>query len=188
MWAWGGSRSAPRFDLFNLDYFQSVDRIIRRIDKLGLGIEMIMEGWGFEFPFNHRAWFTAEWEELWLRYLIARYDAFNCVCFWTPLNEYEYYPNGDWHHKPAADRWALRISRWMKRTAPHGHIVSMHNGPRIPPFAERFRADPEAVDSIMFQEWGSRGRDDGWLAIGIEEAIKPRSGLARQRHLCRMGL
>ena len=56
-----------------------------------------MEGWGFEFPFNHRTWFTAEWEELWLRYLIARYDAYNCVWFWTPLNEYEYYPNGDWH-------------------------------------------------------------------------------------------
>lgn len=172
MWAWGGSRSMPRFDLFNLDYFQSVDRTIRKIDKLGLGIEMIMEGWGFEFPFNHRAWFTAEWEEIWLRYLIARYDAFGCVWFWTPLNEYEYYPNGDWHWKPAADRWALRIARWMKATAPHGHIISMHNGPRIPPFAERFRADPEAVDAIMFQEWGSRERDDGWLAAGIEESIR----------------
>ena len=172
MWAWGGSRSAPRFDLFNLDYFQSVDRMIGRIEKLGLGIEMIMEGWGFEFPFNHRTWFTTEWEELWLRYLIARYDAFNCVWFWTPLNEYEYYPNGDWHHKPVADRWALRIARWLKSVAPHGHIISMHNGPRIPPFAERFRADPEAVDAIMFQEWGTRGRDDGWLAAGIEDSIR----------------
>ena len=62
MWAWGGSRSSPRFDLFNLDYFQSVDRTMRKVEKLGLGVEMIMEGWGFEFPFNHRAWFTAEWE------------------------------------------------------------------------------------------------------------------------------
>ena len=47
----------------------------------------------------------------------------------------------------------------------------MHNGPRIPPFAERFRADPHAVDAIMFQEWGTRERDDGWLAAGIEELI-----------------
>ena len=39
-----------------------------------LGLEMIMEGWGFEFPFNHRSLFTTEWEELWMRYLIARYD------------------------------------------------------------------------------------------------------------------
>jgi hypothetical protein len=107
-----------------------------------------------------------------MRYLIARYDAFAAVRFWTPLNEYEYYPNGDWHHKPAADRWALRIARWIKETAPHGHIVSMHNGPVMPPFAERFKADPEAVDAIMFQTWGSRGRDDGWLAKGIEEQIR----------------
>jgi hypothetical protein len=171
MWAWGGSRSYPRFDLFNLDYFQSVDRTMQKIEALGLGVEMIMEGWGFEFPFNHRAWFTTEWEEIWMRYLIARYDAFNSVWFWTPLNEYEYYPNGDWNYKPVADRWAVRVARWIKATAAHRHLVSMHNGPRVPPFAERFRFDPEAVDCIMYQEWGSREREDGWLAAGIEESI-----------------
>lgn len=170
-WPWGGSETAPRFDLFNLDWFANVDRCIRLFEELGVGVEMIMEGWGFEFPFNHRSVFTSEWEQLWMRYLIARYDAFNAVHFWTPLNEYEYYPNGDWHYKPAADRWALRIARWIKETAPHGHIVTMHNGPVLPPFAERFKADPDAVDAIMFQFWGSRDREDGWLATGIEEQI-----------------
>ncbi|MCC5973085.1 MAG: DUF4038 domain-containing protein [Rubellimicrobium sp.] len=172
MWPWGGSSTAPRFDLFNLDWFRSVDRTVATVDDLGLGLEMIMEGWGFEFPFNHRAWFTPEWEALWMRYLIARYDAYSCVWFWTPLNEYEYYPNGDWNWTPTADRWALRIGRWIKATAPHGHILSMHNGPRLPPFAERFRADPEAVDAIQFQEWGTRDADLGWLAAGIEESIE----------------
>jgi hypothetical protein len=132
---------------------------------------MIMEAWGFEFPFNHRAWFTAEWEELWLRYLFARYDAYNCVYFWTPLNEYEYYPNGDWNWKVAADRWALRIGRWYKDFSPHQHISSVHNGPRLPPFADRFRADPDAIDNVMFQDWGTRGKDDSWLAAGIEDSI-----------------
>ena len=170
-WPWGGSNTLPRFDLFNLDYFRSVDSTIRTGEALGIGFEMIMEGWGNEFPFNSRQWFTPEWEALWMRYLIARYDAFNCVWFWTPLNEYEYYPNGDWHWKPAADRWAMRIGRWIKETAPHGHVLSMHNGPRMPPFAQRFKADPEAVDAIMFQEWGTRDKELGWLAAGIEESI-----------------
>ncbi len=170
--AWGGSETAPRFDQFNLDYFRTVDQVVRRCEELGIGIEMIMEGWGFEFPFNHRAWFTSEWEEHWLRFLIARYDAFNCVYFWTPLNEYEYYPNGDWNYTKTADRWALHISRWIKSVACHGHIVAMHNGPRLPPFAERFKADPEAVDAIMFQEWGTRDKELGWLAAGIEESIE----------------
>lgn len=171
MWPWGGSTTAPRFDLFNLDWFRSIDASISHIETLGIGIELIMEGWGFEFPFNHRTVFTVEWEELYMRYLIARYDAFNCVYFWTPLNEYEYYPNGDWNWTRLADRYAMRVSRWIKATASHGHIVSAHNGPVLPPFAERFQADPEAVDAIMFQTWGTRGEDDGWLAIGIEDTI-----------------
>ena len=170
-WAWGGSEQSPRFDRFDLAYFHTVDAVMQQIETLGLGVEMIMEGWGFEFPFNSRNIFVPEWEELWMRYLIARYDAYNSLYFWTPLNEYEYYPNGDWHYKPVADRWAMRIARWIKDTAQHGHIVSMHNGPREPAFAQRFAADPDAVDAIMFQEWGARDREHGWLATGIEDQI-----------------
>jgi Protein of unknown function (DUF4038)/Domain of unknown function (DUF5060) len=171
-WAWGGSEQEPLFDRFNLDYFASVERVVHLCEEIGIGIEMIMEGWGFEFPFNHRVLFTAEWEELWMRYLIARFDAFNCLAVWTPLNEYEYYPTGIFVHKPAADRWAIRISRWIKAVAGHGHPVVMHNGPRMPPFAQRFKADPEAVDAIFYQEWGTRDREQGWLAAGIEEQIR----------------
>jgi hypothetical protein len=171
MWPWGGSPTMPRFDLFDLDWFAACDRAIRRFEDLGLGLELIMEAWGFEFPFNQRMIFTPEWEQLWMRYLIARYDAFNCVYFWTPLNEYEYYPNGDWNWKPAADRWLIRVGRWIKDVAPHGHLVTCHNGPVLPPFAERFRADPDAIDSVNFQYWGSRDRENAWLAIGIEDVI-----------------
>ncbi len=170
-WPWGGSEQAPRFDRFDLDYFHTVDRVVQEAERLGIGLEVIMEAWGFEFPWNSRNIFTAEWEELWLRYLIARYDAYNCVAMWTPMNEYEYYPNGDWHYKTISDRWAMRVSRWIKRTAGHGHVVAIHNGPRLPSFAERFRADPGAIDAVMYQEWGTRGREDGWLAAGIEEMI-----------------
>lgn len=92
-WAWGGSEQAPRFDRFNLDYFRTVDRIVSLAEELGIGLELIMEAWGFEFPFSARQIFVAEWEELWLRYLIARYDAYTCVACWTLMNEYEYaYP------------------------------------------------------------------------------------------------
>lgn len=170
-WPWGGSEQAPRFDLFNLDWFRSVDKTVETVGVAGMGIEMIMEAWGFEFPFNHRAWFTAEHEALWLRYLIARYDAYPQVYFWTPLNEYEYHTNGDWNWKPAADRWALHIARWIKQLAAHGHPVAMHNGPVMPPFAERFKSDPTAVDTIMFQCWGARDEDEGWLATGIDTQI-----------------
>jgi hypothetical protein len=168
-WPWGGSEQSPQFDRFDLGYFRTVDWVVRKVEALGLGLEMIMEAWGFEYPFNARHRFTPEWEQLWMRYLIARYDAFNCVWFWTPMNEYEYYPDGDWRHNPVADRWAMRIARWIKATAPHGHIVSVHNGPTAPPFGQRFRQDPAAIDAIMLQTWGTTDANDGWLASGIEE-------------------
>jgi hypothetical protein len=170
-WPWGGSEQSPLFDRFNLDVFHTVDRVVRRAEALGVGLEMIMEAWGFEFPFNRRDAFTAEWEALWLRYLVARYDAYNSVYVWTIMNEYEFYPDGDWRYNPLADRWAMRVARWLKGIAPHGHVVAVHNGPRLPPFAERFAADPGAIDAIMFQEWGARDAERGWLAVGIDEQI-----------------
>lgn len=172
LWPWGGSEQLPRFDQFNLEYFRTVDTVMRWADELGIGIEMIMEAWGNEFPFNSRSIFVAEWEEIWLRYLIARYDAFGSVACWTLANEYEYYPNGDWHYTPLADRWAIRIGHLIRRIAPHGHIVAIHNGPRMPPFAKRFGSDLQVIDTVMFQDWGDRSRDGGWLATGIEDQIK----------------
>jgi hypothetical protein len=170
-WPWGGSEQKPLFDRFNLDYFRTVDRVIQWGEELGVGFEAIMEAWGFEYPFNDRSVFLPEWEALWMRYLIARYDAYNCLYFWTPMNEYEYYPDGDWRYNPVADRWAMRVGRWIKGVGQHGHVVAVHNGPRMPPFAQRFAADPGAIDAIMFQEWGDRGAEGGWLAAGIEEQI-----------------
>ena len=170
-WPWRGSPQKPIFDRFNLDYFHTVDKVVHLVEELGIGFEMIMQGWGFEYPFNQRNSFTPEYEELWIRYLIARYDAFSSVYVWTLMNEYEYYPNGDWHYKPEADLWAIRTGRFVKSIAPHGHPVAVHNGPEDPPFAERFKRAPGVIDLIMFQTWGTRGKEDAWLAAGIEDKI-----------------
>lgn len=173
LWPWGGSEQMPRFDRFDLDYFSTVDRVMRWADELGIGVEMIMEAWGNEFPFNNRSVFTAEWEELWLRYLIARYDAFSSVYVWTLHNEYEYYPNGDWHYSAdgVADRWAMRVGHLVRQLAPHGHIVAIHNGPVLPSFGKRFASDPDVIDTVMFQTWGTTSEHDGWLAAGIDRVI-----------------
>ena len=88
------------------------------------------------------------------------------------MNEYEYYPDGRARPKYEANRWAIRTARFVKSYAPHGHPVAVHNGgPRMPPFAERFAMDEGAIDAVMFQDWGSDGETDGWLAAGIDEVI-----------------
>ena len=77
------------FHQFNLEYFRTVDNVMRLAADLGVGFEMIMEACGFEYPFSQRDVFIPEYEELWMRYLVARYDAFSSVYVWTPMNEYE---------------------------------------------------------------------------------------------------
>lgn len=171
-WPWGGSEQKPDFTRLNLDYFRTVDRVVQRCAELELGLEMIMQAWGFEYPFNSRDHFTAEYEALWMRYLIARYDAYSSVYIWTLQNEYEYYPDGNWHYNRTADLWAVRMARYVKSIAPHGHPIAVHNGPRLLSFADRFRRAPGAIDLVMFQDWGTRDQERGWLAAGIEDAIQ----------------
>jgi hypothetical protein len=174
LWPWQGSPQMPRFDRFNVDYFRTIDGVIRHADEIGIGIEMIMQGWGNEFPFNARAVFLPEWEELWIRYLVARYDAFNAVWMWQLANEYEYYPNGDWNYSPGgiADRWAMRVGHLVRRLGPHRHVIAVHNGPRRPSFGKRFASDPEVIDTVMYQAWGTTSEDSAWLAAGIEGEIE----------------
>ncbi|MEM2130072.1 MAG: DUF4038 domain-containing protein [Candidatus Bathyarchaeia archaeon] len=170
-WPWQGSPQKPQFDRFNLEYFQTVDKVMRFAMHLGIGFEMILEAWGFEYPFNQRDIFIPEYEELWIRYIIARYDAFSSVYIWTLMNEYEYYPDGDWRYNESADMWAIRTGKFVKSIAPHGHPVAVHNGPTQPPFAQRFKTAPGVIDLIMFQCWGTTGEKDAWLAAGIEDEI-----------------
>jgi Domain of unknown function (DUF5060)/Protein of unknown function (DUF4038)/Putative collagen-binding domain of a collagenase len=170
IWAWGGSEWSPQFDRFNLGYFRALDETVRLVDEAGLGIEMILETPGGASPFGRRDLFTAESEELWIRYLVARYDAYTSVYFWNLANEYEYLTN-EYRHNQAADRWALRVAHLVKRFASHGHPVAVHSGPVLPPFAYRFRADPDVIDTVLYQDWGTVGPDDAWLAAGIEDGI-----------------
>lgn len=169
-WPWGGSEQYPLFDRFNLDYFRVMDGVVQLAESLGIRLELVMEAWSFEFPFNDRGAFTAEWEELWLRYLLARYDASPAVAAWTPMNEYEFYPKGT-AGQPAnalSNRWMLRVGRLVRDHSPHGHVLSVHNGPQQPRFAERFAIDPTVVDTVMLQDWGDVSIERGWLAEGLD--------------------
>ncbi|MFC9325726.1 DUF4038 domain-containing protein [Kitasatospora sp. NPDC057015] len=170
-WPWGGSPQYPLFDRFDAAWFETVDRVVAEASRIGIGLELIIEGWGMEFPFNARGSFTAEWEDLWLRHLVARYDAWDSVWVWTLMNEYEFYPDGIAQYTRVADLWALRTARRLKQLGAHGKAVAVHNGPAGPPFAERFAVDPEAVDVVMVQSWGGHDTQDGWLATGLEARI-----------------
>lgn len=184
-WPWGGIEQAPRFELLNLEYFASVDRVMNACQEMGILVELILEAWLFEFPFNDRSRFTAEDEELWFRYIVARYGAYRALAMWTLANEYIYYPAGNrkttqWDYEDTRpDRWQARLARLVRATDPHGHPIAVHTMDRVvPTYADRLRRYPE-IDVILFQDWGDRG-PYAWTAHGIDEAITEQIGDARQ--------
>lgn len=185
VWPWGGVPQYPEFEEFNLRWFATLDRVVADAQRRGIALELILECWLFEAPFNDRARFTAEDEELWIRYLVARYAAYRAVVTWTPGNEYVYYPDGQtpirsWDQEDTKpDRWLARVARLIRAIDPHGRPVAAHTMtlPR-PTFAERLAGYPE-IDAIFFQDWGRRD-DLAWTAAGIDEAIREQLDGARQ--------
>lgn len=167
---WADNDGSPDFTRFDLDYFRAVDRTVRQVADAGLGLEMIIEFSLDRSPFLDPSQVTPEVEELWIRYVIARYDAYPSVYFWNLCNEYEYIAHPT-EPVPAADQWALRTARRVKELAAHGHPVAVHNRWEMPPFAQRFADDLDAIDVILYQVWGTTGESNAWLAAGIDEAI-----------------
>jgi hypothetical protein len=47
-------------------------------------------------------------------------------------------------------------------------VLSVHNGPPLPPFAERFTTAPGLIDTVMLQSWGDTSVENGWLAEGLD--------------------
>ena len=185
VWPWGGAPQDPDFEELNLRWFTTMDRVVADCQRRGISIELILECWLFEFPFDDRHRFTAEDEELWIRYLAARYSAYRAIVMWTPGNEYVYYPNGEapqstWQQADTRpERWIARLARLVRSLDPQQRPVAAHTMTLpTPSFAERLAGFPE-IDTILFQEWGRRD-ELAWTAAGIDEAIRDQLAGARQ--------
>lgn len=185
VWPWGGIPQDPDFETFNLRYFHTLDRLVQACQRLGVALELICECWLFELPFRDRQRFTAEDEELWIRWLVARYAAYRAIAIWTPGNEYVYYPDGEtpltaWDQRDTRpDRWIARLARLIRSRDPQARPIAAHTMTLPQPtFAQRLAAFPE-VDTILFQDWGRRD-EHAWTADGLDEAIVQQLAGARQ--------
>ncbi|MDG0791405.1 DUF4038 domain-containing protein [Cohnella ginsengisoli] len=151
-WPWGGSAQWPDFKELNTDYFKAVDEVMEMLAEREMGVELVLEAWMLEFPFNDRGKFLPEHEELWIRYLVARYAAYPSLYIWCPANEYDFYPGTAEYH-PEADRWFRRLARLIKEADPYKHPVGVHQWSHKLPLHERF-GDCEELDVYLIQtDW-----------------------------------
>lgn len=104
------------FTRFNTEHFQHIDRCIEALRDLVVEADLIVmhpyDRWGF----SHM---TPEQDDLYWRYVIARYSAYRNV-WWSLANEYDLMPQkslADW------ERYAAIICE----KDPYNHLRSIHN-------------------------------------------------------------
>lgn len=173
-WAWGGTAQKPDLDRFNPTFFHAFDSLIQQLRTNDMNVELLLLNF-YRRPFTQTNLWTPARERLWLRYVIARYGAFDNVFLWTIANEYETHPDGRYRLDfPDDVEWAKATARFIKTNDLHRHLVTVHpvvsasrqgespRAPFDPPWrvGEFFGAD-DAMDVISHQT-GQHGGGTMW--------------------------
>jgi hypothetical protein len=125
-WAWGGTPGKSDLDRFNPAFFADFDSLVRQLRASGMNIELIVLNF-YRRPFTDTNAWTAARERQWLRYLLARYGAFDNIFLWTIANEYETHPDGRYRlDLPGDVDWAKATARFIKANDPYRHLVTVH--------------------------------------------------------------
>ena len=125
-WAWGGAPAKPDLDRLNPVFFRGLDELFRELKAHGMNVELLLLNF-YRRPFTDTNLWTAARERLWLRYVIARYAAFDNVFLWTLANEYETHPDGRYRlDLPGDVTWAKSTARLVKQLDPYRHPVTVH--------------------------------------------------------------
>ena len=104
------------FSVFNVEYFQMLDRGIENLMRLGIEADIILfhpyDRWGFS---NMPSWAN----DLYLKYVTARFGAYRNV-WWSLANEYDLCNNkthDDWEH----------YAKIVTENDSYHHLISIHN-------------------------------------------------------------
>ncbi len=173
-WAWGGTAKKPDYDRLNPEFFRSLDHLLLDMNSQGMNAELLMLNF-YRRPFTDTNVWTSARERLWLRYVTARYSAFNNIFLWTLSNEYETHPDGQYRLDfPEDVDWAKRTARFIKSNDPYHHMVTTHpvisasrkgESPRAafdPPWRiGEFFGNGDELD-VLSQQTGTQGEGTQW--------------------------
>ena len=171
-WAWGGTAQKPDLDRLNPVFFRAFDELMWKLRSAGMNVELILLNF-YRGPFTDVRQWTPARERLWLRYLLARYGAFDHVFLWTLANEYETHPDGRYRlDLPDDVAWAKSTAGFIKANDPFRHLVTTHpvissstrgNSPRSlfdPPWRiGGFFGEADEIDVLSQQTSAAYGAD-----------------------------
>ncbi len=125
-WAWGGTAAQPDLDHLNPVFFRGLDGLFRDLRARGMNVELLLLNF-YRRPFTDTRLWTLERERLWLRYVVARYAAFDNLFLWTLANEYETHPDGRYRLDRSGDvAWVKATAQLVKQLDPYHHPVTVH--------------------------------------------------------------
>jgi dienelactone hydrolase len=173
-WAWGGTPAKPDLDRLNPEFFRGLDNVFRDLRRREINVELILFNF-YRRPFTDTRLWTPARERLWLRYVVARYAAFDNLFLWTLANEYETHPDGAYRlDNPADVNWVKATAHQVKELDPYHHLVTVHpvissstrgvspGDPFDPPWRiGGFFGEGDALD-VLSQQTGQRGAGVTW--------------------------
>ena len=190
-WAWGGTPTKPDLDRLNPVFFRGLDDLFRDLKARGMNVELLLLNF-YRRPFTDTNLWTAARERLWLRYVVARYAAFDNLFLWTLTNEYETHPDGRYRlDQPGDVTWTKATARLVKQFDPFRHPVTVHpvvssstrgTTPRSefdPPWRiGGFFGDGDEIDVLSQQTSAAYGaqwerRTQTWLRTCADDATGP---------------
>jgi hypothetical protein len=125
-WAFGGTPDRPDLDRYNPAFFRGFDELLRQMQSAGMNVELLLVNL-YRRPFTDPRLWSAEREQHWIGYLLARYAAFPNIFLWTIANEYETHPDGVYRlDDPQDPDWANATARFIKQHDPYHHLVTVH--------------------------------------------------------------
>lgn len=101
---------------FHIEFFEHLDTCMLELRDMGIEADLILmhpyDKWGF-------ATMNEECDDLYIKYLIARYGAYRNV-WWSLANEYDLFPN------KSPEDWE-RYAKILCEKDVYGHLRSIHN-------------------------------------------------------------
>ncbi|MBI3969704.1 MAG: DUF5060 domain-containing protein [Chloroflexi bacterium] len=199
-WSFGGTPLEPDLHRYNPAYFQRLDGLLSDVRAAGLLVEVILldyyryrpdifgAGTGSAGPrAGQQPLLTAGWtperEEVFLRYVLARYASDRTVLYWTICNEYEVYPDGQYRFdEPQDSDWAKARAALVRALDPYrGAMAATVHPASSVPFYGRLFGEGREINPLLVQLHGEETRIGPGLSDGSGAGLETKL-LALRRH------
>ena len=122
-WPFGGTSNKPDYTTINEMAMQKWDWVFDYANARNMNIELIL--WGYGVGGGEGLWARESDQEFWIATLVNRFKSRDNLFIFTIANEFERYPDGNYHYDPADVEWARGVAIRIRQIDP-AHPIGCH--------------------------------------------------------------